>query len=116
MLVGDERPEGGPDLQEVVGEAAVVLVARGFPSRFFGEGAEFGLDGSDLVGEPGAVLVFAVVVPGLEEAAGELEALLAELLSGWGALRRGSGSLSLQVAPAGLAAFGVDVGGVPASG
>ena len=72
------------------------------------ERAEFGLDGCHLVGEPGAVLVIAEAVPGVEETTRELEALLAEEFLG-GESFGVEAEVSLEVAPAGLAAFGVEV-------
>ena len=73
-----ERPERRPDLEQVVGEAAVVLVLRGLPCGVVDECVEFGLDWLDLAFEPGAVVVFAEAVPGVEEQACESEAVLAE--------------------------------------
>ena len=52
--------------------------------------------------------MFTVAVPGVEQAAGELEAVLAEPLLG-GEPFGVEAEVSLEVAPAGLAAFGIDV-------
>ena len=87
-----------------------------FPCGLFEERAELELDGCDLGGEPGAVLVLAVAVPGVEEVACELEALLTEMLLG-GEPFGVEAEVSLEVTPAGLAAFGVEeVVGPPAVG
>ena len=76
--------------------------------RGFKQGAELGLDRLHFALEPGAVSVVAVVVPGVEEAACELESLLAEGFLG-GEPFGVEAEVSLEVAPAGLAAFGDDV-------
>src|SRR6202035_4741591 len=74
----------------------------------FEQGAELGLDRLHLALEPGAVSVVAVVVPGVEEAACELESLLAEGFLG-GEPFGVAAEVSLEVTPTCLAAFGVDV-------
>ena len=111
-----DREGAGRALRELGALTDTEYVARCLPCGFFDERAQVGFDRRDLVGEPGAVLVFVVAVPGLEEAAGELEAVLAEVLLG----REPFGveaEVSLEVAPACLPAFGVDlVVGPPAVG
>ena len=72
----------GPDFQASFAKPRWGSCLGRLPFGFVDERAQVGLEGRDLVGEPGAVLVFAVAVPGLEEAAGELEAVLAEELLG----------------------------------
>jgi len=107
-FVGDERPERGPDLEQVVGETAVVLGLGALASGFLEQRAEFGLDRRDLAFEPGAVLVFVKAVPGLEETARECEPLLAEGLLGRESFRVTT-EISVEMTPARLAAGGVDV-------
>src|SRR5206468_346002 len=90
----DERPERGPDLEQVVGEAAVVLGALAVARGVLEQRAQLGLDGRHVGGQAVAVLVVVEAVPGLEEALGQRQAGLAEgLLLGQAVAQPGSSTL-----------------------
>lgn len=108
--VGRERPQCGPDFEQVVGEAPVVLGAGTFAAGVFEQLPELVLDGRQLDQQSDAVVMIVLVgAPGGEHAAGQLEALLAEGLLVGQALLAVAGEVALEVAPADLAALGVQV-------
>jgi hypothetical protein len=75
-----ERPERRPDLEQLVGEDAVVAGVGALACGLFEQGAELVLDRFELVGEAARVVVLLEVVPGRERARGERQAGLAEAL------------------------------------
>ena len=78
----DERPERGPQLQEVVREPAKQAVAFAAVAGMLEQLAQLALDGCHLSDEPGAVLMFGECVPGLKQPVSEREASFSELLLG----------------------------------
>jgi hypothetical protein len=100
---GSERPERGPDLQEVAGHAVAVLVAR----RFAGEASECGLELSaqhpDLAFELLAVLGVREDLPCPEQALADVQAELSELFLDGEAFGV-RGEIPAQVCPADLPA------------
>src|SRR5918999_1789762 len=77
--VGDECPERGPDLEQVVGEAPVVAGALALAAGVFEQLPKLLLDRFDGGPEACAVLMLALVgAPRGEHAAGELKAVCAE--------------------------------------
>src|ERR1019366_4303269 len=75
-----ERPQRRPDLQEVVGEAAVQTGALALARGLLEQHAELTLDRRHLAGEPGTVLVLIKGVPRVEQASCERKAPFSELL------------------------------------
>ena len=79
---GDECPERGPELQEVVREPAVQAVAFAAVGGMLEQLAELVLDRFHLDAPAGGGLVLGERVPGLKQPAGEREAGFSELLLG----------------------------------
>ena len=103
-----EGPEGGPDLEQVVGELTVPSIARLLRRGGLEQRAEFGLDLGDLGLESLAVVVLVLVgAPGGEHF-GERDALLAEGLLLAEAVGVAT-EVTLEMRPAHLAAGGVEM-------
>src|SRR6266540_6778093 len=75
-----EGPEGGPALEEVPGELAVVLGARALAGGVLEQGSQLGLEWRRLCLEPGPVAVGLVGIPGGEEVVCDHESCAAEVV------------------------------------
>jgi hypothetical protein len=103
-----EGPQRRPALKQVAGELAVVLRLRALACRLFEQCAELVFERADSLDQVGAIAALSEPVPGLEQAAGDREAGLAERLLGGEPLAVG-GEVPNQVRPTDLAPFRLEV-------